>query len=63
MEFDMRELTMNEALDVNGAGWGDFFIGIAGSAAWDGVKAGAGALYDMRNNPGESPGSFYDLHF
>ncbi len=60
----MRELTMGEVLGVNGAGFFEgVIIGVVSSAIYDAGKAAVGALYDMRNNPGESPGSFYDLHF
>jgi hypothetical protein len=62
----MRTLTMNEVQDVNGSGVGESIaVGLFVSMAWDGIKAGFGALSDQatRNNPSESPGSFYDLHF
>jgi hypothetical protein len=57
---------MNEVQDVNGSGVGESIaVGLFVSMAWDGIKAGFGALSDQatRNNPSESPGSFYDLHF
>lgn len=60
----MRELTMVEVLDVNGAGFIEgVIIGVFSNLVYETGKDALGALYDMRNNPGESSGSFYDLHF
>jgi hypothetical protein len=59
----MRELTMNEVQDVNGAGWGDFLLGLAVNGAYDAITGGGAALWNMRNNDAGSLGEFYNLHF
>jgi hypothetical protein len=51
----MRTLTMNEVQDVNGAGWQDFLLGVASSAAWDGIKAANEWLSNVGNSSGDSP--------